>query len=487
MSDQPTLPDDDGSVRKVPVRRTTTLALVIVSHAEDPSRIGEILPVPARGEFVLGRGGDRDDDPHPRLSVVRARPGATERRPALDVGTLSRRQAVVRATGDGGVSIENQGRTRLVVDGVETGSAQLRPGAVVEIGTQLALLLVARGEMPPALDAYPGFAFGQADPFGIVGESPAAWRLRARLAFVAKREGHVLVRGPSGAGKELVAAAIHALSERARGPLVARNAATFPEGLIDAELFGNVRGYPNPGSPERSGLIGAADGGTLLLDEFAELPVPQQTHLLRVLDAGEYHRLGESTARQSRFRLLGATNRGLDRIKDDVAARFSFQIEVPPLVERREDIPLLCQHLMTSLAARDPDLRARFFVGERPRLHHRLLRALLRHELSTNVRELRNLLLASASESHEGTLDVPAQLTSEARVVAAPASTPPAANDPDDDAGAAGDVSPARIQAALDANNGSIEDTWRSLGLPSRHALGRLVRKHGIEVRRRPK
>lgn len=392
----------------------------------------------------------------------------------------------MRATVGGGVAIENHGRTRLVVDGVEVPSADVRPGSLVEIGTQLSVLLVARSEMPPELDGYPGFAFGEADAFGIVGESPAAWRLRARIAFVAKREGHVLVRGPSGTGKELVAGAIHALSARARGPLVARNAATFPEGLVDAELFGNVRGYPNPGSPERPGLIGAADGGTLLLDEFAELPVALQTHLLRVLDAGEYHRLGETAARSSRFRLIGATNRGLDRIKDDVAARFSFQIDVPSLVERREDVPLLCQHIMTSLAAGDPELRARFFAGTRPRLHQRLLRALLCHELPTNVRELRNLLLASASESHEGTLDVPARLASEARVVATrPAVVEASGAEVDDASG--DELAPARIQAALDANNGSIEDTWRSLGLPSRHALGRLVRKHGIEVRRRPK
>lgn len=90
---------------------------------------------------------------------------------------------------------------------------------------------------------------------------------------------------------------------------MARNAATLPEGLLDAELFGNIKNYPNPGTPERAGLVGEADGSTLFLDEIGEISQVAQAHLLRVLDDGEYHRLGEAKARKSHLRLISATNR----------------------------------------------------------------------------------------------------------------------------------------------------------------------------------
>src|SRR5690348_15490748 len=132
---------------------------------------------------------------------------------------------------------------------------------------------------------------------------------------MARRPGHVLLTGASGTGKELAARAIHALSKRSGQRLVARNAATLPESLIDAELFGNAKNYPNPGMAERAGLVGQADGSTLFLDEIAELPSSSQAHLLRVLDDGEYHRLGDGLARRSDFRLVAATNRDVSSLK----------------------------------------------------------------------------------------------------------------------------------------------------------------------------
>ncbi len=163
--------------------------------------------------------------------------------------------------------------------------------------------------------------------------------------------GHVLVHGASGTRKELVARAVHAISSRSTGPIVCRNAATFPEALIDAELFGNARNYPNAGMPERRGLVGEADGGTLFLDEFAELPPAMQAHLLRVLDAGEYQRLGEPRARTSSFRLVAATNRPLAAMKEDVLARLVHRIEIPGLDARMEDVPLIARHLFARMAA----------------------------------------------------------------------------------------------------------------------------------------
>src|SRR5205807_1302663 len=124
-----------------------------------------------------------------------------------------------------------------------------------------------------------------------------------------------------GCGKELVAQGIHALSSRRARKIVSRNAATFPDTLVDAELFGNAPNYPNQGMPERAGLIGEADGSTLFLDELGELPEALQTRLLRVLDSGEYQRLGDSRRRSASFRFVAATHRSLEKLREDVAAR----------------------------------------------------------------------------------------------------------------------------------------------------------------------
>src|SRR5262249_49824490 len=156
----------------------------------------------------------------------------------------------------------------------------------------------------------------------------------------AARAGHVLLVGPSGCGKELAAQAIHARSTRASRKLVSRNAATLPPGLIDAELFGNVANYPNAGMAERPGLIGEADGSTLFLDEIGELPETLQAHLLRVLDeGGEYQRLGDARRRKSDLRLVAATNRSIDELKPDLAARLPLRVALHGLDERPEDIP----------------------------------------------------------------------------------------------------------------------------------------------------
>ncbi len=132
---------------------------------------------------------------------------------------------------------------------------------------------------------------------------------------------------------------------------------------MDAELFGHAKNYPNQGSPERRGLVGEADGGTLFLDEFAELPASLQAHLLRVLDDGEYHRLGDARARRADLRLIAATNRPEQSLKHDVLARLKARIAVPDFDARREDIPLLVAHLLRRQAAGAPALLERFFPG----------------------------------------------------------------------------------------------------------------------------
>jgi two-component system nitrogen regulation response regulator GlnG/two-component system response regulator HydG len=282
--------------------------LVIAWSRDEPHRIGEAARID--GRCVLGRGLPPPDDPTPRAAFYEQRPGGAVRAPPLEGSRISRRQIELTPLTDGGLAVHSVGRCPLILRDEVVEQGVVRPGETITLQKTLVLLVVRRPLVFRPLRSYPDpppFPFGAADPHGIVGESPAAWALRDALAFAAKASSHVLLLGASGAGKELAARALHALSARRAGPFVARNASTFPEGLIDAELFGTAKGYPNAGSIERRGLIAEADGGALFLDEISELPTALQVHLLRVLDkGGEYHRLGETRARRASFRLIAA-------------------------------------------------------------------------------------------------------------------------------------------------------------------------------------
>jgi hypothetical protein len=270
----------------------------------------------------------------------------------------------------------------------------------------------------------PAHPFGDADLFGLVGESSSMWDLRRQVALMAGQGTHVLILGASGTGRELVARAIHARSSRRNRPMISRNAATFPEGLIDAELFGNMRNYPNPGMPERPGLMGEADGSILFPDEFAELPIALQAHLLRVMDEGEYQRLGEATTRRSSFRLIAATNRPERFLKDDIRARLKTRLRLRGLNERREDIPLLVRHLLRRHAVHDPAVAQRFFLGGtpkgEPRISPALMSALVSHHYRTHVRELEGLLLRALLDSPGRYIDLTPEVRQELEIGDAP-------------------------------------------------------------------
>ncbi|HVR20499.1 MAG TPA: sigma 54-interacting transcriptional regulator [Polyangiaceae bacterium] len=472
-SDEETTPetghDVGGGTRKDGDVRVAT-GLVVLWSSDEPDYLGSWLPV-VSGEGneprLLGRGRARADDQHPRLSSFQQRPEHNELLPPLCSEALSRSQLLIRPLEQATLEVTNLGRRKLSVNGALADQHEVRPGDVLEIGNRLVLICSTRPQRLPGSAADPTHAFGQPDEHGLVGESPFAWQLRTDVAFAARRSGHVLILGATGAGKELVAAALHALSARS-GPLISRNAATLPESLVDAELFGNPKGYPNPGVPEREGLIGAAHQGSLFLDEFADLPEGAQSHILRVLDSGEYQRLGESRQRHSDFRLIAATNRPESALREDLLARFVFRLRVPDLVARREDIPLILRHLFTVITRDEPELRERYCQPNGlPRMSPGFIRRLVQHAFPGNVRELRQLLWRSLAESSNDSLEWPEDVgTSSANENA---TDPPK---PD-------------LQRALDANNGSLEKTWRALGLPNRYVLRRLIAKHGLTVTRR--
>lgn len=453
----------------------SALHLVIVWHGFDPSRIGDSAAL--LRNCVLGRGVGEGSSA--RLEFARQRPGTMLPAKALSATNISREQLRFELS-QGVVRVTNVGRSALFHNGEPTHACQLNAGDTLMLQDSVVFYVEKREVAWP--DHTSGFAwnheFGQADALGIVGESESAWDLRAELLNAARAGCHVLITGPSGAGKELAAKAIHALSRRANAPFVSRSAATFPDTLIDAELFGCAKNYPNVGSPERKGLVGEADGGYLFLDEIGELPPTQQAHLLRVLDQhGEYQRLGEGRSRKSDLRVIAATNRDPSELKHDFAARFTARVRVTPLNNRMSDLPWLLLHLFRALGTADSGLATRFdSVDEsssnfNPLCEPRLLEALLRHDYELNTRELERIVRTALGSSKNRyvalTPEVEAELTPREESSDAAALDPLA-------------LDKETVTRVLAEANGSPTDAAKRLGLKNRHVFYRLMKKHGL-------
>jgi len=476
------------------------VALVIAWCRDAPERLGEVTFFDP-GPQILGRGGTPlEDADRARVCFSRQRPDEMVRGRSLKSQRISREQLELEPVDERRrLRVKSIGRCPLLVNGRAASSAEVGPGDTLQLQNELVLLVEARprGLLAASSLKYPAFPFGEADAFGIVGESPAVWRLREALRLAASIEEHALVRGESGTGKELAVRAIHGLSARASRPLVARNAATVPEGLVDAELFGNIKNYPNPGVPERTGLIGEADGSTLFLDEIGELPQHVQAHLLRVLDAGgEYQRLGDAKARRADLRLIAATNRPLEALKHDLAARLTLRVELPPLAARRSDIPLILAHLLAEIAAQNAELAQRFFDssadGRRvARLDPNLVEALARHAYTAHTRELRSLLWCALTESPGDRLELTPSLT---RALARDTQPPPTRLSPMPTValerdGSTGTEPPRalyetatreQIEASLAKHGGNVANAAQELGFKNRYVLYRLMKKLNI-------
>ena len=459
-----TLDRRDDSLSPTKRRAPLRWALVVLWSRRDGDRIGELAWVDPGRTRVLGRPARDATD---RLRLVRQRPGGDEPGGPIASKYVSRDQLRVRVLGTDALHVHNVGRVGLRVNGHDVGQGQVRVGDVLELDRELLLLATRRPAWLPPLDT-PDHPFGAANSDGIVGEGPSVWTLRRRLEFLADQPGHVLITGASGTGKELVARALHARSGRRRGPWVPSNAAAVPEGIAEAEWFGNRPDYPNAGMPARKGLAGEADGGTWFLDELGELPHALQAHLLRLLDGGEVQRLGEARPRRVDVRVVAATNRDPSALKHDVLARFPHRIHLPGLDARREDVPLLVRSLLRGMAERRPAL-GRFLRQGVPRLTPRLWLALHRHRFTGHVRELQQLLWASAAEAEGDWLDTGPEVA----VSPEPAAQPLPATSPDE-------LGPEQIEAALVAADGVKERAWRALGLRNRHQLRRLMQKHGL-------
>ncbi|MCU0452797.1 MAG: sigma-54 dependent transcriptional regulator [Bacteroidetes bacterium] len=201
----------------------------------------------------------------------------------------------------------------------------------------------------------------------------------------------VLVTGESGTGKEVVARALHAASKRSGKPIVTVNCGAIPEGLIESELFGHEKGAFTSANEQRKGYFETADGGTIFLDEIGELPLATQVRLLRVLENGEYVRVGSSQSRTADVRVIAATNRSLElevqqkRFRSDLYFRLrSVNIHLPPLRDRREDLPLLVEQFAREISAQQ-GVKFEGFTDDATAL-------MMNYDWPGNIRELRNAL-----------------------------------------------------------------------------------------------
>ncbi len=234
----------------------------------------------------------------------------------------------------------------------------------------------------------------------LVGNAASMLDVSRRIRLVAPRSTPVLIEGPTGSGKELVAEALHRLSTRSRKPFIAINCAAIPEALLEAELFGHTRGAFTGAVQGRMGRIEAADGGTLFLDEIGEMPLALQSKLLRFVECGELQRVGDNETVKVNVRIVAATHRQLARrtqegtFRSDLYYRLAvFLIRTPALVDHMEDLPLLVGHFLEKMGRTEPVKR----------MDATAMAKLEQHDWPGNVRELEHVLERAAILSGDDT------------------------------------------------------------------------------------
>jgi DNA-binding NtrC family response regulator len=368
---------------------------------------------------------------------------------------------------------------RTAVEAIQLGAYQF---LTKPVNTQELVVIVKRAlertELLAELESLRHRAEGEDALTTRFGSSPPMKLVTRQIRQVAASHFTVLVQGQTGVGKEVVARAIHDLSPRAEGPFVAIDCGAIPESLLESELFGYEKGAFSGADRRKDGLLQVAHAGTLLLDEVGNLPTGTQAKLLRVLQERSYRRVGDEQEIKCDVRIVAATNRDLQAavsagdMREDFYYRIRvFLIQLPPLRERREDIPLLVSHLVDELSAQ---------TGRKVRgVGTEAMRAMLSYGWPGNVRELRNALehaFVTVQGDHLRDTDLPAELLG-----AAPGPT----RQPESERGslsAEGMLERRRLEDALRRSGNSRTEAAKLLGI-SRVTLWKRMQKYGIGAR----
>ena len=322
----------------------------------------------------------------------------------------------------------------------------------------------------------------------LLGDSAAMATLRATIAKVARSQAPVYILGESGVGKELVARTIHEQGARAAGPFVPVNCGAIPAELMESEFFGHKKGSFTGAHADKTGLFQAAEGGTLFLDEIAELPLPMQVKLLRAIQEKSVRPVGANAEITVDVRILSATHKNLAALVDEGRFRHDLyyrinviELRVPPLRERREDLPLLADAVLARLATAQH--------RPRPQLHADAVEALARYNFPGNVRELGNILerafaLADDDGIRAADLRLP-EMRPSAPAQAAAAQLDPSRIDPRESAASAlpsfiEEIERKAIEQALTDNRYNKTKAAAQLGITFR-ALRYKLKKLGIE------
>jgi PAS domain S-box-containing protein len=309
-------------------------------------------------------------------------------------------------------------------------------------------------------------------PEDIVGRHPRMREILAFLPDIAVSDSPVLIEGPTGSGKELIARAIHGLSNRRAGPFVPVNCAALPDSLLESELFGYAKGAFTGAAKNKAGRILSAHQGTLFLDEIGSTSMAFQADLLRVLEDGVFTPLGATRAQKADFRIVTATNLELKnlvregRFRDDLYYRLNVvKVSLPPLKERKDDIPILTDHFIRKFNL----IKERSILSVEPEV----LSLLMSYPFPGNIRELENIIeyaFVTCKGPLIGLNHLPRDLNVENDVQADTRQGNAAAADPEAE----------RIQAVLERCGGNRLKACRALGI-SRATLWRKIKKFGLE------